>query len=224
MAAACAAWLGLGAASPNSARALGSEHQQAQESKAIAFEFDRESIPASRWKLELQKDGSGTWTDLASPMTTPQPVRVGAIVQEKIALAYPVVQTGKCETKLKNIAKTGKKTLIYRDDASTPIVSCSFNYSDSDALNALADAMLAINETMQAGERIAQKHRYDRLGLDAELDVLTEEVKGGRALEVGNIAPVLESVANDERVMERVQRKAARLLQGAGAVSADSAR
>ena len=224
VAATCVVLLGAVFAGEASASTLRSGNEEAPESRSILFEFDRGAQPPSRWKLDLAKDGSGAFTNLANAASSEQPVRVSAAVEAKIAAAYPIVQSGKCETKLKNIAKTGKKTLSYRAEGSTAAASCSFNYSDSDALNTLADTMLAVSETMQAGERIAQKHRYDRLGLDAELDVLTDEVRNGRALEIANIAAVLQSVANDERVMERVQRKAARLLQDAGAASADNAR
>ncbi len=194
--------------------------------RSADFEMQRESLPAVHWKIELRADGSGTYANLVSATApgTPQPIHVGESVQSKVAAAYAVVHSGHCETKLKNIAKTGRKTLTYEAGEGIGAETCTFNYSDSDALNGLVDAMTAMAETMQAGERLAQKHRYDRLGLDAELDVLTDEVKSGRALEVANIAPVLQSVASDEHVMERAQRKAARLLQEAGVTSADSAR
>lgn len=43
---------------------------------------------------------------------------------------------------------------------------------------------------------------------------LEEEIKAGRAIEVGNIAPTLRSIAEDPRVIDRVRRKAARMLEG----------
>ena len=55
---------------------------------------------------------------------------------------------------------------------------------------------------------------FDRLGLDSELEGLQNEVAGERALDLGNIAPVLQSIIADERVMDRVRRKAERLLKG----------
>jgi hypothetical protein len=47
------------------------------------------------------------------------------------------------------------------------------------------------------------------------MDSLISENKDGRAIELQNIAPVLQSIVDDDRVMERVRRKAARLLQDA---------
>jgi hypothetical protein len=73
---------------------------------------------------------------------------------------------------------------------------------------------------MQYGDRLQREHRYDRLGLDAEIDSLTSEAQADRAIELQNIAPVLQSILEDDRVMERVRRKAGRLLQLAGVAPA----
>ncbi|HLI77245.1 MAG TPA: hypothetical protein VKV02_09895, partial [Acidobacteriaceae bacterium] len=101
-----------------------------------------------------------------------------------------------------------------------------YNYSDDDRVNDATTAFEAVAETLQYGDRLAAKLRFDRLGLDTEVDGLQAAVTEGRALEVGNIAPILQTISDDERVMDRVRRKAARLLQGAGmgqmAAGADS--
>jgi hypothetical protein len=78
-----------------------------------------------------------------------------------------------------------------------------------------AAAFQAIAETMQIGATLQHLHRFDRLGLDAEMDTLAAEAKEGNAIEMQNIAPTLQSIVDDERVIERVRRKAARLLQPA---------
>jgi hypothetical protein len=76
-------------------------------------------------------------------------------------------------------------------------------------------AFEAIAETMQYGARLQHEHRFDRLSLDAEIDSLVAEAKEGRAIELQNIAPVLQSIVDDDRVIDRVRRKTARLLQDA---------
>ena len=43
--------------------------------------------------------------------------------------------------------------------------------------------------------------------------LLTEQVKAGRAPGLSNIAPVLQSIANDPEVLERVRGQASRLLE-----------
>jgi uncharacterized protein (UPF0147 family) len=51
------------------------------------------------------------------------------------------------------------------------------------------------------------------LGLDAEMNFLSQEVAAGRALELATIATTLESIANDTAVMQRVRLAAAKMLQ-----------
>ena len=75
----------------------------------------------------------------------------------------------------------------------------------------------AIAETMQRGERLQHDLRYDRLGLDAEMESLVAAKESGSAIEIGNIAPVLQALVEDDHVIDRVRRRAARLLQDAGA-------
>jgi hypothetical protein len=55
-------------------------------------------------------------------------------------------------------------------------------------------------------------HRYDRLGLDAAMTFLAQEVSAGHALEVGTIAASLRSITADPDVMERVRTRAGALL------------
>jgi hypothetical protein len=101
--------------------------------------------------------------------------------------------------------------------------ACTFNYSDDKALMDAVAGFQAIAATMQTGARLQHAHRYDRLALDADMDSLGEAVKNGTAIELENIAPVLQSIVDDERVIDRARRKAARLLQDAPA-AASSAR
>jgi hypothetical protein len=128
------------------------------------------------------------------------------------------VQPNACEGKEKNIAQTGRKVIkLERGGIS---VSCSFNYSDDSKLMDAVAAFEALAETIRAGERLAHEHRFDRLALDAEIERLTNEITDGRALEPGNIAPILQSLAEDDRVIDRVRRKAQRLLSQSAEVSA----
>ena len=46
-----------------------------------------------------------------------------------------------------------------------------------------------------------------------ELELLDQMVRDGRAIEVENIAPLLRTIAGDDAVLQRVQRRARALLQ-----------
>ena len=60
-----------------------------------------------------------------------------------------------------------------------------------------------------------REYEHGRLSLDSEMEVLDQMVSDGRAIEVENIAPILRTLASDEAVLQRVQRRAQALLQKA---------
>ncbi len=136
----------------------------------------------------------------------------------KVFAAVPLVKSNRCDAHRKGIAQTGVKTL--RLAGAGAAAECSYNYSEDDRVNVATAVFESVAETMQYGERLRAKLRFDRLGLDAEMDGLQAALKDGRALEVANIAPVLQAIENDDRVMERVRRTASRLLETAGLGSA----
>ena len=170
---------------------------------------------ATKWKVRLQADGAGMYSEGATADAKQMPLTVSAATLERLKQGEHAAKSGKCETKAKNVAKTGEKTIRY--EATEKTSECTFNYSDDVGLMGATAAFLAIADTVQRGERLQHDLRYDRLGLDAEMEALVEAQKAGSAIEIGNIAPVLQALVLDDHVIDRVRRRAARLLQDAGA-------
>ena len=195
----------------------------------LSFSIDRNGSPPLRYDIRV--DGatghgfyrpapSSTGTAGASAPVAEMPISVDAPIVKRLFAAVPLVQGHRCETHEKHLAQTGAKTLRYAQ--SDVVAECSYNYSDDERVNTATALFLALGETMQYGDRLAAKLRFDRLGLDGEMDDLQSALRDGRALDVGNIAAVLAQIQNDDRVMERVRRKAAHLLASAGLPSAQS--
>lgn len=182
---------------------------------SMSFEMVPRANADDAFEIDLQQDGHGSYRLTNDPQQAWREIHVSKPVIAIIERGSNAVDNQRCETKLKNIAKTGKKTISFVLGPSSPR-QCEFDYSDDQDLNAAAEAFQAIAETIRMGEQLKHSLRYDRLGLDAEMDSLVEAVKAGHAIEVQNIAPVLQSLVDDDRVMERVKRKAAHLLEGAG--------
>lgn len=201
-------------------------------SSTLQFSLDRGGATVTQYTIQVDNTGVGSYTPHLVPASPAQPsaptavpdaraIRVSPELLKKLFAAVPMVEGGRCETHSKGIAKTGVKVLHYR--ASDRDAQCTFNYSDDERVNEAASTFEAIAQTLEYGDRLRAKLRFDRLGLDAELDGLQTAVADQRALEVANIAPVLHSILADERVMDRVRRKVEQLLQSAGpAQAADS--
>ena len=218
------AGLGLGLAAGSNSPAATSAASAAGQPVAVTFDFERQGLPVPHWAIDIQQDGSGHYDDLSHPndptAQTQRAIRVEAATRHRLDAGFDRVAAGKCEANIKNLANTGTKRIAYRRSGDV-WVSCTFIYTEDKGLEDATTAFQAIAQTLQEGDQLEHSHRFDRLGLDAEIDELAKEVKEGEAIEVENIAPVLQSIAQDERVMERVRRKAARLLQDASPVAAN---
>ncbi len=108
------------------------------------------------------------------------------------------------------IANTGAKTLSYSDGARCN--QATYNWSEHAAIQQLTTVFQGISNTLEFGRRLAYLHRYDRLGLDAELKSMEENAKTNNLVELQAIAPVLRSIADDYAVMHLARARAERLL------------
>jgi hypothetical protein len=171
------------------------------------FEFDAPALNPPHWGIELDSDGHGVYWEPGPDGRSSHRIEVGKATLTKIDAGRKLVTSGKpCETKARNIAHTGTKTLRYADR------SCTFNFSDDAGVMGAQETFRAVAETIQMGAQLERRHRFDRLGLDADMTSLASEVKEGRAAELGNIAPLLQSIVDDGEVLQRVRLLAARLL------------
>jgi hypothetical protein len=187
----------------------------------ISFHFETAFGQVQDYTIDVNQDGTGKyWTGPATAGGLS--LRISATTVAKIFAGKASIGAGTCETHLKNIAKTGKKTLVYHDN--DEVAQCVFNYSDDDKLNDMATTFLSIASTIQEGDKLKHDHRFDHLGLDADLDSLLASAKSGSAIELQNIAPVLQSIVDDDEIMSPSRRKAKSLLELAGAQAAPSAR
>ncbi len=109
-----------------------------------------------------------------------------------------------------NIANTGTKTLSYADQGRC--TQTSYNYSQNEAIQQLTAIFQGISSTLETGRKLAFLHRFDKLGLDAELKSAEEEAGKGNLVELQAIAPVLRNIFNDHAVMNLARERAGRLL------------
>ena len=114
-----------------------------------------------------------------------------------------------CESHLK-VAFQGWKMLSYAGPQGSG--SCTFNYSKDKEIQTVGDSLEAVAETIVEGARLEMLLEHDRLGLDAEMESLTEAVEDGRAQQVCVIREILERLAEDSSVLERVRKRARMLL------------
>jgi hypothetical protein len=191
------------------------------------FRFERPGLPVPLYQLQIWENGAGQYRGEEMPRTvgpadtapSPQPFALKsfhvspATAAKVLAIARVLNHFNfDCASKARNVADTGYKNLAYTVANGGVIGSCEYNYTENKDVQTLTDILEGIAETMDEGRKLDYLHRYDRLGLDAEMESFSREVADGRALELGTIAPTLRSIADDPDVMQRVRTRASALL------------
>ncbi len=199
----------------------------------VSFTMDRAGVEVPHLAISVSADGSGTYEAIAAPATLSS--RYGAeaasaapeSIQREVHLSgggtakvFAAARAAglfrvACNSKAKNIADTGRKTLAYEGPEGSG--SCVYNFSENKAVTGLTEYFQGVAYTIDEGRRLEFRHRYDRLGLDQEMATLLAQADAGHAPELGTIAPVLESLVADEELLERVRLRARKLLERAQA-------
>ncbi len=118
---------------------------------------------------------------------------------------------GDWDFKKHRIADTGRKTLIYSD--STRTHQTTYNWSENHEVQELTDIFQGIASTQEAAYELDRLRRFDRLGLNSQLERMEELAKSGYLRELQVIAPLLEKLANDREIMNIARKRAQHLLQ-----------
>lgn len=186
----------------------------------IQADFSDPELAPSQWTLVLHPDGSGHFRSQMEPkagmkvIEAPDVDRDIKVSKDFAARAFETAKSHKwfnaqCESHLK-VAFQGWKTLSYTGPPGHG--SCTFNYSRDSEIQSLGESMQAVAQTILEGARLEVLLQHDRLGLDQEMEFLTEEFQDGRAQEVEAIHDILERLAGDDEVLERVRKRAQSLL------------
>ena len=200
-----------------------------QPSQTITFHFERPGLPVPIFTLTVNADGSAVYQASVRPEVSkysPYAATIAAqpdtqvttnvtLTPETTAKLFDEVRSthefaNGCASKAKNIASSGKKTLTYG------AATCKYDYTEEKPIVALTNTFQAIAFTLDEGRKLETKHRYDRLALDPETEILVNAVHDGNAVELATIASTLRALAEDPQVLERVRTRAVNLLAQAG--------
>ena len=192
----------------------------------VLVDFSNPDNTPMHWTLILHRDGSGHFqSQLGKPqadelheMGAPgvdRDIQVSAEFAGRVFLAAQQHNwfNQNCESHLK-VAFQGWKKLSYSGPQGQG--SCTFNYSRDKEIQALGDSLVGVAETLREGARLEMLLQHDRLGLDKEMEYIAEAAKDGRLRQVGTISEILERLADDDDVLERVRKRARLLLTHPG--------
>jgi len=121
---------------------------------------------------------------------------------------------GDVDSKKRNLASTGRKTLSYKDDQRS--TEATYNYSPIPAVQELTQIFQNLSATLEFGRRLEYFHHYQKLALDDELKRMEETAKENGLIELNAVGSILRQIANDNSVINPVRARAQRLLERAG--------
>jgi uncharacterized coiled-coil protein SlyX len=187
----------------------------------VQLDFSNPGLSPSHWVLTIYPDGNGHFrsesdSQPADARTGIEALTVDREIRMTPQFAQRVFQTaqrhnmfnGQCDSHLK-VAFQGWKKLSYSGPEGDG--TCAFNYSKDKEIQELSDTLVSVANTVTEGARLESLLHHDPLGLDKEMEYLVEAATDGRAQQLCTIRGVLEHLAEDENVLDRV-RKRARLL------------
>jgi hypothetical protein len=193
-----------------------------QAGQVLVVDFSNPSLTPAHWVLTIRSDGTGHFrSERGSAPADPSEGFEAANVDRDIQVSaefaghiFEIVHqhnffSSDCESHMK-VAFQGWKKLSYRGPDGAGI--CTFNYSKDKEIQGLGESLVAVAGTIVEGARLEILLQHDRLGLDKEMDYLVEAAGDGRVQQICTIRGILERLADDPEVMERVRKRARVLL------------
>ena len=186
-------------------------------------EYTNPGLTPSHWLLTLNPDGSGHFhSDRGDGPHDPaqgfEAANVDRDIHVSVDYAGRVFSTARqqklfsksnCDSHMK-VAFQGWKKFSYRGPDGAG--SCAFNYAKDKDVQALGESLVAVAEAILEGARLEVLLQHDPLGLNKEMEFLTEAAGDGRVQEIETIQGILTRLAEDECVMDIVRRRARALL------------
>lgn len=196
---------------------------RAEGDSLFQVDFTNPGLVPAQWTLEFRPDGTGHFRTVRGSAPAQEGIEARDVDRDihlNAQFAARVFQVAEkknlfkkgCDSHLK-VAFQGTKKFTYTGPAGQG--SCEFNYAKDPEIQALGDSLVSVATTLIEGARLQNLLLHDRLGLDRETEVLVQSAADGRAQQIESIRDILERLAEDPAVLERVKRRARMLLSKA---------
>jgi hypothetical protein len=192
----------------------------------VSFSCDFPGSDPSHYGILVSSDGHASYisdgkltpdSDSGDPFTIdftmPQPTLSNIFDLAKKANYFE----GEIDSKKKNIASTGQKSLMYKDAQRN--TSANYNYSAIPAVQELTTIFQNLSVTLEFGRRLEYEHHYQKLAIDEELKKMDDLATRNDLGDVAVIAPILKKIVDDPSVVNGARARAQRMLDRAPAAA-----
>jgi hypothetical protein len=192
----------------------------------VAFSFDFPGSDPSHYAISVSSDGRASYISdgkLTSDSDADESFTIDLTMPPAtLARIFDLAKkahyfAGEIDSKKKNIASTGQKTLTYKDAQRN--TSASYNYSPVPAIQELTTLFQNLSITLEFGRRLEYDQRFQKLALDEELKRMDNISARDELADVAVIAPILKKIVEDPTVVNAARARAQRLLDRAVAAN-----
>jgi len=194
--------------------------QTNQEQATVTFTLDFPGSQPGHYSVQVQADGKARYQSSGRPSSESEEkddfnyeFMISPATREKIfELSAKAGYFQKdLDSRRKNMAFTGKKTLGYKDAQRNG--ESTYNYSPDSAVQELTNLFQGLSATLELGHRLEYSLRYQKLALAEELKRTEESARLSPPIEIQAIAPILEQIIADSSVLNVTRARAQRLLE-----------
>jgi len=197
---------------------------RAQETAVVTFTLDFPGSEPSHYAISVSSDGRSTYDSdgKLSPDSEGDPFHLdfsmSAETRQRVfeLAARAHYFEGEIDSRKKNLASTGSKTLTYKDSGRS--TTATYNYSPVAPVQQMTQLFQSLSMTLEFGRRLQYFHRYQKLALDEELKRMEGAATGQGLEEVSAVAPILQAIASDTTVINPVRARAQRMMERAKSV------
>ena len=194
---------------------------RAQETAMVTFTLDFPGSEPSHYAISVSSDGRSTYDSdgKLSPDSEGDPFHLDfSMSPETRQRVFELAERahyfqGEIDSRKKNLASTGSKTLTYKDSGRS--TSATYNYSPVAAVQQVTQLFQSLSATLEFGRRLQYFHRYQKLALDEELKRMEEAATGTGLEELAAVVPILQAIALDSSVINPVRARALRMMERA---------
>jgi hypothetical protein len=195
---------------------------QAQQPAVVTFTLDFPGSEPSHYAISVSSDGHATYDSdgKLSPDSDGDPFHLDFSMSTETSrrifdlAARANYFQGEVDSRKKNLASTGVKTLTYKGPSRS--TTATYNYSTMVAVQQVTQVFQSLSTTLEFGRRLEYFHRYQKLALDEELKRMDDANSRSDLEEMAAVVPILQRIVTDTSVINPVRARAQRMIERAG--------
>jgi hypothetical protein len=195
---------------------------QAQQPAVVTFTLNFPGSEPSHYEISVASDGRSSYDSdgKLSPDSEGEPFHLDFSMSSGTSRRiFGLAERahyfqGEIDSRKKNLASTGVKTLTYKDSGRS--ITATYNYSPVVAVEQVTQLFQSLSTTLEFGRRLEYYHHYQKLALDEELKRMEDLASRNDLEETAAVVPILQRIVSDTTLINPVRARAQKMIERAG--------